>query len=135
MEAVVDQTLSNVHSAHAFFRLQFVAENDFVHGWSGVRQVVCALKALANVVGVQDRVFSGLPQTVRTIRLDVGQSPNEHSKVAIERADPPYRLRTVVFETESAIGLGYQDRGRQEGLEFFLDCDRPGTWAAATMGR
>jgi len=72
VEAVVDQALGNVHRAHAFLGLHFVAEDNFVHGWRGIRQIVSALETFANVVGVQHRVLSGLPQTVRPIGLNVG---------------------------------------------------------------
>ena len=117
MEAVIDEALGDVHGLHAFFGLQFVAENDFVHAGRGVGQVVGAFEALADVVSVEDGVFGGLAQAVGTVGQDVRERANEHAEISVERADPPHGLRTVVVEGKGAIGFVGHDRLGQERLE------------------
>src|SRR5215831_8026207 len=105
MKSVVDEPLRDIHGAHAFFRLQFVAEDDLVHARRVIRQIVCAFESFANVVGVQNGVFGGLAKTVRAVRLNVGEGADEHPKVSVESAHTPDRMWTVVFETESAVSM------------------------------
>src|ERR1700722_3001750 len=133
MESVVDQALRQVHGLDTFFRLQLVAENDFMHGRRVVGQIVSAFEPFADVVRVEHGIFGGLTQSVGTIGKNVSQGANEHSEISVEGANAAYRLRTVVFEAESAIGLGDDDRRGQERFENFLDGDRAGARTASTM--
>ena len=90
MEAVIDQTFCNMHGLHAFFCLQFVAEDHLVHGGRGIRQIVNSFQAFADVVGVENRIFRGLTQTIGAVGKSVGESADEHSEVAVEGAHPSH---------------------------------------------
>ncbi len=116
-----------------FFRLHFVAEDDFVHGWRGIGQIVNAFQPFADVVGVEHGIFRSLPQAVGTIRLDVSQRANEHSEVTVEGTHAPHGLRTVIVKTKGSIGFRGQDRRGQEWFECFLDRYRTRARATATV--
>ena len=133
MESVIDQALGDVHRAHAFFQLPSVAENHFVHGRRGVREIVDSFEALSDVVCVENRVFRGLPQAIGAIRLNISQRAHEHSKVAVESAYPSHRLRTVALKRQSAVRFGDHHRRRQERLQAFLDSHRARTRASAAV--
>ena len=50
---------------------------------------------LADVVRIQHRIFSGLPQPFRTICHDVGQRAHKHAEVAVEHAYPAHGLGAI----------------------------------------
>src|SRR5437660_6094781 len=135
MESVINQALGDIHRTHAFLRLHLVAENDFMHGWRRVRQVVGAFKALANIVRVEDGVFGGLAQSVGTVGLNIGERTHEHPEVAVKGTNTPDRMRAVVLKAERAIGMCDDHRLRQEWLDDLLDRDRAGTGASASVRR
>ncbi len=133
MESVVDQALGKVHRLYAFSSLQLIAKNYFVHAGRGVGQIVHAFQSLANVVGVEHGVFSGLAQSVRTVGENVSQGTDKHSEIAVESAHPADRLRPVIFEAQSAVGLGDGYRRGQEGFELLFHGNGTGPGPAATV--
>ena len=135
MESVIDQALGEVHGLDAILRLQFVAEDDFMHGRRRVRQVVNAFQSLADVIRVEHRVFRSLPQAVRTVGEDVGQRADEHSEVSVKGAHAADGVRAVVVEAERAVGAGDDDRCGKERLEDFFAGDGAGAGATASVRR
>ena len=115
--------------------MQFVAEDDFVHGGRRVGQVVNAFQSLADVVGVEHGVFGGLAQAVGAVGQDVGERADEHSEVAVEGAHASYGLRTVVFEAQRAVWLGDDDGRGQKRLENFLYSYGAGAGTTAAVRR
>src|SRR5690348_13771909 len=112
MKAVVDEALGDVSGPDAVLRLQAVAEDYFVHRSRLVWQLVDAFELLANVIGVQDSVFCGLAQTVRTVGKNVGKSAHKHAEVAVKGAHATNRLRAVVLEAELAVCTRRKHRRR-----------------------
>src|SRR5262252_460890 len=98
MESVVDEPLGDIHRAYAFFRLQLVAEDDLVHAGRVVREIVGAFESFANVVGVENRVFSGLAKAFGSVGLNIGESTDEHPEVPVVGTHAADGMRTVVFE-------------------------------------
>ena len=98
MESVIDQTLRDIHGANALFCLELIAENNFMHCRSFVGKVENSFEALADVIGIQHRIFSRLPQTVWTIGHDVSEGADEHSEISIKGANSSDRIRPVVIE-------------------------------------
>src|SRR5580692_3154189 len=112
MEPVIDEPFREVHGLDAFFRLQLVAENDFMHGGRVVGKIESSFKFFADVVRVEHRIFGGLPQTVGTVGINVCEGADEHAEVSVEGAYASDRLRTVVFEAQRAIWLSDDNRRR-----------------------
>ena len=103
MEAIINQPLGDVHRLHAFLRLQFVAEDYFVHARRGIWEIVDSFHSLANVVGIEHSVFRGLAQAVGAVSLNVGQSAHKHSEIAVKGAHTAHRLWPIVIESQGAV--------------------------------
>ena len=119
MKAVVNQPFRNVHGAYAVFLLNRVAENHFVHRGQGIGQVVNAFEVLSNVIRIEDRVFGGLAHA-RTVRKNVRERANQHSKVAAERPHAPNRIRPHGLQRQPTVFFFHQDRHRPEWFENVL---------------
>src|ERR1700676_968977 len=99
MKAVIDQALGEVHRVHAVLFLTRVAEDDFVHGWQGIRQIVNAFEILADVSGVEDRVLGGLADS-RTVGKDVSERADEYAKISCECFYAANGFRAVGVQTQ-----------------------------------
>src|SRR5262249_36652243 len=130
MEAVVNHALGNVHCARAILCLNFVAEYYLMHAGAGVRKIEDVFQSFADIVGIQDGVFSRLTQPVRSVRLNVGEGAHEHAEVAIEGANPTDGLRTVVVESERSVGFRNHYWLWQKWFQAILHCNRTGPWPA-----
>ncbi len=113
-----------------------VAEDDLVQRRRLVRQLVDALQLLADVVGVEHRVFRRLPQAVGTVRQDVGQRAHVHAEVAVERAHATdaicgrlYSKPSVPSDFSTTTGVG------RNGSRIFLHGHRAGARTAAAVRR
>src|SRR5947207_4225263 len=120
METIINETLGNVASLYSFLRLNAVAEDYFVHGRALIRQLVNLFEFLADVIGIKDGIFSGLPQAIKAVGHDVSQRANMHAEIAIEHPHSPYRFRTVVIKSQGTVRLFNNHRLRQEWLQHFL---------------
>ena len=100
-----------------------------------VGQLVIAFELLADVVGVEHRVFGGLAQAVRAVGEDIGQGADEHAEVAVEHADAANGLRPVVVEAERAVGVLRDDGRGKKWLQDFFARHRPGARTAAAVRR
>src|SRR6185369_2510084 len=130
MESVVDQTLGDVAGLDTVLGLQPVAEDHLVHRRHLVGQVVGTLELLPNIVRVENGVFGGLPQSVGTVRHDVGEGADVHSEVSEEHAHTTDGLLAVVFETEGAVLKLGDDRYGKKRLKNLLH--RHGSRAGAS---
>ena len=83
-------------------RLPLVAEDHLVHRRGLVGQLVEVFELVADVVGVEHRVFGGLAQAVGAVGQDVGQRADEHARVAVEGAHAADGLRPVVVPAQLA---------------------------------
>ena len=87
-----------------------------MHGRSFVRNFVHIFQLLANIVGVEDRVFGGQAQAIVAVGHDVGERAHVHAEVAVEHANAADGLGAVIVESQAAIRLGDDDRYGQERL-------------------
>ena len=79
MDAVVQQTLGNVHGGHAFFLLEVCkGHNKFVHTAGIKSDVIDILEMVHHVVAVEDCVGGSLRHTLFAQGHQVGQSANDH---------------------------------------------------------
>src|SRR5712672_857483 len=119
MEPVVDQSLGDVHGADAILFLVCVAEDHFVHGGQGIREIVNAFQMLADVVGVEHRILGGLPDA-GTIRQNVSEGAHQHSEISGERFYATDGIRPHRLEAKPAAFLFHKDRNRAKRLQDFL---------------
>src|SRR4051794_38574518 len=133
MEAVINEALGDVARLHPVLCLQPIAEYHLVHRSGLVRQLVNAFELLANVIGVEHRVFGGLAQAIWTIGEDVRQRAHEHTEVAIEGAHASDRMRAVVLKSELAVWTRNQYRSWEEWLQDSLASHRTRSGTSAAM--
>ena len=135
MKAVVDEALGDVAGFDAPGRLEFVAEDHLVHGGRPVGQIVHPVQLLADVIGVEHCVFSGLPQPVRSVGQDVGQCADKHAHVAVKGANPAHGFGTVVVPVFRAVLALDQHRDGQKRLQKRFAGHRAGAGTAAAVRR
>ena len=94
MEAVVEQTLGNVHRSDAGLLFDFSgAGHEFMHAAIAVGDLKEVLDLAQQIVGIQHCVFRGFPKTLATQRANVEVTSQKNSHIAEERADLTDGLR------------------------------------------
>ena len=73
-----------------------------MHGGRVEGQVVNVFEFLADVIGVQDRVFGGLADA-RAVGQRVGQRAHQHAEISAEGAHAADRLRPIQFPAPAAV--------------------------------
>src|SRR5215471_5552548 len=110
-----------------------IGKNNFVQGRRIKRQLIGVLKFLANIVGVQNRGFRRLFQSLRAIGEDVAECPNMHAELAAKSFHLADRSRSVEIERIHATIFQGDNGKREKRLEYAFHSDRAGSRAATTV--